>query len=349
MNSNEATATTIDPRARFPHFYGNLVVQALASAKRWTISGRLTNKDTDELRDRKAPIDARHLIDTNRVRGAWATDQQCLVTLSELTERIPAAANAAFFLQASTDGLMIIDIEPKCPEEVARNLLALPGAIYTEISMSGNGYHLAIQPPANHRDFKIALGKKVLKHEQGWFEILIEHWVTFTRNPIEGDIMARAFEVDLGTAEYSTFEDVYESLAKNVKPARSPLIQIGDLGCGQPKIPAMDRIIPRMISGAQSRLKSVEDFSGDHSRFEFSTLGVLHRQMQFILSDVMLLAHEMGEPDVNYSQEDETWLLFLAAQEVLPPRAKHNEVRNGRPFLLDRAAVMVSLSSAPTN
>lgn len=324
---------TIDPQTQFPEFYGNRVALALASAKRWTVSGKL-NEDSKG----KAPIDVRHLIDTNgRVRGAWATDSQCLVDLPELTRRLPNAANAAFYLQASTDGLVVIDIEPGCPREIAQNLLALAGAVYTETSMSGKGYHLVTPLPANFGQFENARGKRVLREEHGWYEILIEHWVTFTRRPIEHRVLAEAGAMDLTQAEFASFEDVYASLAKVAKPSRS--VSMGDVVEEQPKILAMGRVIRQSLANAESRLKDPDAFGNDMSRYEFSVLGVLYRQIHFQAGLVE------GERQIKYSLSDRAWLLYLAAKEVLPPRDKHREQRNGRPFLLDRAAAMVALSN----
>lgn len=323
----------MDPQKQFPEFYGNKVALALATAKRWTVSGKLGENGSKG----KAPIDMRHLLDTGRVRGAWATDAQCLVDLPELTRRLPEAANAAFYLQASTDGLVVIDIEPGCPPQVAQNLLALPGAVYTETSMSGKGYHLVTPLPANFGQFENAKGKRVLREKHGWYEILIEHWVTFTRRQIDPGVLVEASALDLTEAEFGSFEDLYASLAKVAKPSRSA--SMGDVVEEQPKIPAMGRVIRQSLANAESRLKDPDAFGNDMSRYEFSVLGVLHRQIQFEAATVE------DERRIKYSPSDRAWLLYLAAKEVLPPRAKHREQRSGRPFLLHRAAEMVALSS----
>lgn len=324
---------SIDPQKQFPEFYGNRVALALATAKRWTVSGRLGENGSKG----KAPIDMRHLLDTGRVRGAWATDAQCLVDLAELTGRLPDAANAAFYLQASTDGLVVIDIEPGCPSEVARNLLALPGAVYIETSMSGKGYHLVTPLPANFGQFENAIGKRVLREEHGWYEILIEHWVTFTRRPIDPDVRAEAGSVDLAQADFGSFEDLYESLAKVAKPSRS--VSLGDTADEQPKIADSKQIIQKTCTAAADHLKTPDAFNNDMSRYEFSVLSVLHRQMHQHLVTAGFINR------TKYSLSDRVWLLYLAAKEVLPPRDKHREQRNGRPFLLHRAAEMVALSS----
>lgn len=323
---------TMDPRNVFPQFYCNPAIRALAGQQRWTISGKL-NEDSKG----KAPIDVRHLIDTNgRVRGAWARDAQCLVDLHELADRVPNAANAAFYLQSITDGLMVIDIEPGCPPEVALNLLALPGAIYTETSMSGRGYHLVTPLPTNLRDFPIAAAKKVIREEHGWYEILLEHWATFTRQPIDHGLLAEAAALDLASEPFSSIEDLYSSLAKTAKATKAVSTEVGTVGAEAPKIPGMGRIIRQSIAAAEPWFKTLDHFDGDRSRFEFSILGTLYRQMVFQMAAVS------EERNVDFSSSDQAWLLYLAAMESLPRRAKHSEQRNGRPFLLDRAAAMVA-------
>jgi hypothetical protein len=324
--------TLDDPRIRFADFYANPAVRALAGAARWTISGSLGDDPDDPTTTRKAPIDLRALLDRNWLRGAWTLDEQCLVVLDELTDRLPAATNTAFYLRALTDGLMVIDIEPDCPPEVSAQLLALPAVLYCEQSMSGLGFHLVTALPDNFHAFPVAAGKRVLREEHGWYEILLDHWVTFTRRPPAPDVLARA---TAGPAEqFATVEALYAFLAQN---ARIPSASAADVDTGveAPDIPGGGQIVRQAVAGARRRFKTLDDFDGDHSRHEFSVLGTLHHQLLNHLVEHMSVGR-------RFSSSDQAWLLFQAAQQVIPPRAKHNERRNGRPFLLDRAAAMVA-------
>lgn len=327
--------TVATPQAAFPEFYDNFAVKVLADAERWTVSGRIGDED----RKGKAPIDIRHLIDVGRVRGAFDISPSCLVDLDSLTRAIPDAANHAFYLQSSTDGVMVVDIEPDCPEEVALDLLRLPGILYSEVSMSGRGYHLVTPVPTNLHDFPGAAGKRVLREEHGWYELLFEHWVTFTRHPIPADVLARAESIP-DTPLFATVEDLYAALAAKAKSAVQVCSTTVCTGDEIPAIKGGTQIIEQTVGGAHPRLKSLDDFDGDHSRWEFSTLGVLYREMRRHMVVIGFLRR------TAYSAADETWLLYQAVQEVLPPRPKHSERRNGRPFLLDRAAAMVALNQA---
>ncbi|MBT8162932.1 MULTISPECIES: hypothetical protein [Arthrobacter] len=321
--------TSVDPRAWFPGFYANPAVQALAPASRWTISGQLGDNEDQ----RKAPVDIRELLDHRRLRGAWALDDRCLLTLDELTSRLPTAANCAFYLRAPLDGLIVIDIEKSCPPDISGQLLALPSIIYSEQSMSGLGYHLLTALPGNFADFPGAAGHKVLREEHGWYEILIDHWITFTRRPLDEDAVNRGRSADV-TPGFSSVEAVYAALAE---AARSRNTGSGAVATTVhvPDIPGSGRIVRQMIDGTRKRLKTPDDFHGDTSRWEFSVLGTLYHEMHTHLAGPA----GFGCP---YSRSDQAWLLYQAAVRILPERHKHHERRNGRPFLLDRAAAMIA-------
>jgi hypothetical protein len=277
----------------------------------------------------------RALLDSGRVRGAWAADENCLVTLDELTQRLPAAANAAFYLRAQTDGLLVIDIEPGCPAEISANLLALPGILYAEKSLSGRGYHLVTGLPEDFYEHGVAASKRVLREGHGWYELLLDHWVTFTREPISEEAMTRARNTDRAAAPFASVDDLYASLAETARAATAMSTEV-NTSAAVPEITGSRDIVERTIAGAAPRFKTLEQFGGDNSRFEFSVLGVLHCEMRRHLVRFGFVNR------VTFSQDDQTWLLYQAALQALPGRPKHNELRNGRPFLLDRAAAMIA-------
>lgn len=326
-----------DPGAWFPQFYWNPAIRALADASRWTISGQIGDDDPDvpgKPPTRKAPIDIRHLLDFGRVRGAWAFDERCLVTLDELTQAVPDAANNAFYLQALTDGLLILDIEPDCPPEISADLLRLPGTLYSELSMSGNGFHLLAPLPQNFHDFPIAATKRVLREENGWYELLLDHWTTFTRQPVPDRVIAPAGP---GTrpAAFASFEDLYAELAVKARESAAGSASDIDTDENMPEIPYAQEIVEQTVATARHQLRAPEDFDHDLSRWEFSVLASLHGWMRTQLRAYNALGLE-------YSARDVAWLLYRAALEIVPSRPKHNQRRNGRPFLLDRAAALVA-------
>ncbi|MEV7870179.1 hypothetical protein AB0P17_29730 [Streptomyces sp. NPDC088124] len=337
--------TRADPHAWFPQFYGNPAIRTLASACRWTISGQIREETPGiptKPPKRKAPIDVCHLLDgctsscqhAGPLRGAFALDETCLLTLDELTAAIPNAANNAFYLQAQTDGLLVLDIEADCPPGTVTDLLRLPGSLYSELSMSGRGFHLVVPLPRNFHDFPVAAGKRVLREEHGWYELLLDHWITFTRQPVPDHMVAHVNTATTAPA-FTSIEDLYAHLAVNASESSGASASAVDTAEDMPDIPYSQAIVEQTLASARHQLRDPGDFNHDMSRWEFSVLASLHGWMRTQLRAYSALG-------VEYSAGETAWLLYKAALDVIPARPKHNERRNGRPFLLDRAAALVA-------
>lgn len=295
----------------------------LAHHPRWTVSD-----------NEKMPIDMRELMTTGRLWGAKEISDNCLVSLDELKMLLPNATNNAFYLRAQTDGLLVLDIEKTCPPEVAAELLGMSETLYGELSMSGRGYHLLMPLPANFWDFPLATGKKVLREEHGWYEILLEHWVTFTRN----DVPAERYlgSNDNGELpEAPEWAELYASLAE--KAEESPSIEL-DINAEKPEIPEEAKILDLMTR--QPHKRELEAFHGDFSRWEFSILGVLYNRLRAILVAIKDMV------DHPYDENDQAWLVYLAAQKIIPPRDKHEEYRNGMPLLLNATVSLIGRRAA---
>ncbi|MGW0901216.1 hypothetical protein ACWD0G_30285, partial [Streptomyces goshikiensis] len=331
--------------AWFPQFYGNPAIRTLASACRWTISGQIgeaTPDDPTKPPKRKAPIDVQHLLagctssckHVGPLRGAFALDETCLLTLDELTVAIPNAANTAFYLQAQTDGLLVLDIEADCPSGLATDLLRLPGILYSELSMSGRGFHLVMPLPKNFHDFPVAADKRVLREEHGWYELLLDHWLTFTRQPVPERIAAHVNAAAVAPA-FASIEDLYAQLAVNASKSSGASASDVDTAEDMPDIPYAQAIVEQALASAHHQLRDPGYFNHDMSRWEFSVLASLYGWVRTQLRAYSALG-------VEYSTGDTTWLLYKVALDVIPARPKHSERRNGRPFLLDRAAALVA-------
>ncbi len=310
--------TANDPHAVFPEFYNNPIIQDLSQTPRWTVS----NKD-------KAPIDMRELMLTGRIHGAKEPNERYLVTLPELTKFLPKAANHTFYLHGQLDGYLVLDIEPSCPEPIARHLLSLP-ALYTEQSMSGKGFHLVMPLPDNFWDFPVATGKKALKEEHKHYEILVDHWITFTRRQVDPSWFT------LPPAPAGSWEKLYALLAKDA--VETPTVELDiDLEC--PQIPNKPMILKAMTTRPINR--TPEDFNGDHSRYEFSVLGILYSRMITVINEFQTVY-----PTTSYGDSEKVWLLYEAVRTVVPPREKHAERRGGMPLLFDRAMWVLSRKAA---
>lgn len=340
------TMNPVDPRMLFPAFYDNRAIKALSGSCRWTISGQLgeLRGDVDDaVSTRKAPIDVRHLIDgcgpgcqhPGSVRGAWSISPSCLVDLAELTSTVPNASNVAFYIQAQSDGLMVVDIEPSCPRAKKLELLQLPGIVYTELSMSGEGLHLLVPVPANFHDHPVAAGKRVLRHHEGWYEILLDHWVTFTRRPVPGAMVAEQCASTQGR-EFTSVDELYARLATQARRTSSTsATAVLTNGAMPASIPYAETIVRFVLATDLESLDDPERFDHDLSRWEFSVLARLHSRLEA----GQRLYQDIG---VVYTPGDTAWLLYRAAVQVIPSRPKHAQTRNGRPFLLDRAAALVA-------
>lgn len=313
-----------DARADLPLIYTNPAVAQLGREPRWTVSDST-----------KRPIDIRHLMDgcgsrcqhDGPVRGAWATDERCLVTLDELTDFLPRAANRAFWLRGTVDRVLMVDIESSCPPGEAARLLSMGGDLYRERSMSGKGFHLLMPLPTNFYDFPVAAAKVVLKHPRGWWEVLIEHWATFTGSPV-GD----TFGLGPASGPAPSWEGLYAEVASQ---AVEVLTVDLDIDAERPEVPRREQILEIVTRGGHKR--DPADFGGDMSRFEFSVLGVLYNRLRNVVKAV-----ESVTPDYEYDESALTWLLYDAAASLLEHRPKHDEARNGMPLLLNSAAALIA-------
>lgn len=306
----------------FPDFYANPTIQLLAGEVRWSVS------DND-----KMPIDIRELMDTGRLWGAREISDTCLVTLGELTEALPTAANNAFYLRAQTDGLLVLDIEKTCPAEIAAELLGISETLYSELSMSGRGYHIVLPLPTNFWDYPIATSKRVLREEHGYYEILLDHWVTFTRTEVPMNRYAGPDEDELPQAP--EWDDLYASLA--VLAVETPTVEL-DITIEKPVIPKEEKIIDLMTR--QPHKRDLAKFHNDYSRWEFSILGVLYNRLRAILVAVR------DDVDHPFDEGDQAWLVYTAAQKVIPHRDKHDEYRNEMPLLMNATVALIARRTA---
>lgn len=301
----------------YPDFYQNPTIQTLGKQCKWTVS--LPRNPEDETTG-KIPADARHLFKYGRMRGAWSVTNECLMTLDELTTIAPVTPNCTYHLNAAVEGYAVLDIEPSCPPEIAAKMLAMPNILYRETSMSGKGYHLILALPKNFWDYPIAANSRVLKEEHGWWEILLEHWITFTRNVIPPTTHP----------EPSSWESVYAFVAKNAREKPEYEFDLSQ----KPKIRYEEPLIKQMTVRPHNR--KLSDFHGDMSRFEFAVMGVLAHRLESALNNFP------PTEKILYTDEIKIWLIYEAAKQVLEHRDKHDEPRNGIPWLLHTATNLIA-------
>lgn len=284
----------------FPEFYSNPWIQSIADYHKWTVSD-----------SNKMPIDMFCFEYQHRICGALFTDENSLTSLSHLCELIPNAKNNTYYLDALTDKIVVLDIEPTCPDDIKQQLLNMP-YVYGETSMSGKGYHLIFPLPKCIDDYPIAKTKVVMKEEHGYYEILLNHYVTFTRNMLPESI---------GTED---FIQLFKQLATQQKESHRNEVDIQDI---QPDdIPNQEKILELLYN--QTYKKTPEDFHNDMSKYEYGYIGFLHYKLQCILNVSFI------KDSHNYTDNEKAWLLYTIAIDKIPYRAKHDETRDGLPWLL---------------
>lgn len=348
-----------NPASEFPEFYTNTYVRGLAPHRLWTVS------DFD-----KRPVDIVSALDTspvcprchwsgcNDVHGARVSDAATqLLTLDELTTALPNASNVATHLDWRTSGLMVLDIEPRCPPEVTDQLLRLvtgntaspqQRAVYSEMSSSGYGYHLLLPPPSNLAQFPRAAHATKLQHPQRWYEVLLYHWITFGRTPIPTQRLTAATAEPKG--EMLTWEGVFAQLVE-IAPGGGATgdgtpgqfdqvlgLSDDDLELAGMEIEVAQVVIENLCHEAGKDL--VDDFHGDTSRWEMSRLVRIAAVAQSKLHLRHSINRITGATTQTPEQNDQQLLrvVHYIARESLPPRAKHDERRAGTSYLLMRCA-----------
>lgn len=290
----------------FPKFYENEFVRKIAGNKKWTISDK-----------NKRPIDMHALLTEGKIWGAaYTRGYNPLVDLKTLIEAIPNCTNNAYHLEADADGFVVLDIEPKCPDIIKNGLLRLPW-LYGETSMSGKGLHLVFELPKEMWDKYPAIRNKLaLKESHGYYEILLDHMVTFTRNVVEHPEDERDIE---------EFVHVFERLAAETKEtcAVESSLVVEDIDTSD--IPMFDRTIN--VLSAQIYKKTVSDFNDDHSKYEFGMCGFYRRALHRLTKNEQYA-------DIQYTDEQEAIILYTILTSKLEHRPKHDSTRNGMPWLM---------------
>lgn len=277
--------------------------------KRWTI--------TVKKEDKKMPVNINALLEKGVVWGASEADgQNPYMSLTEMAQ-MPIFQNINnVCLNLSNmlhDGIVILDIEPICPQEIKDKLMALPWT-YAETSMSGKGMHLVFPSPKTH--LEILETKTALKFGK-YYEILLNHNVTFTMNeilPMPG----------MRTKPMSEFEKIYDELSENA--AITQTMQLNTENLPKPEeIPYYEDLIKWLWQARYG--KTPEDFKNDISVWEFGFIGFYKYRLNLLLEIRPYKEHK-------YSDQEKLVILYGIVKERIPYRGKHEEIREGMPILM---------------
>lgn len=317
----------------FPAFYENPIIKSIADKEKWTVSTTKIPEGVENHQKTKMPIDMVAFMTESKIWGAkYDRGYNPLVDLKTLCQVIPSATNNAYYLDALTDGIVVLDIEPKCPSEIKTQFLKLP-YLYAETSLSGYGLHLIFYLPKIILDkYPEARNKLSLKEENGYYEILLNHMVTFTRN---------ALPPSKCEASIDDFEGVFESLASKAKPSQSAEhVVIDEIDIES--IPYYDELMDKILP--QKYAKTLQDFPQkgnktgfDNSGYEFGMSNFYYRALQRLLIDGHYKDH-------TFTDEEKAIIVYQCVSQNIAYRPKHDETRENMPWLLYVATCLIARS-----
>lgn len=313
-------------------FMENPVIQFLADDLRWTVSDK-----------KKRPVDARFLLDTHRVRNAHLENEPFpLVSLHELNaDPNLNHTNRAYRLRAQHNHIIMIDVEPEADDELLQFAKDFPAHL-TEISTNG-GVHLLIALPneAITPENEYLLTSTVIKSPKNDFEIICnDHYITFTKKLV----------MDKPIADYKNNIDDFNRLVSfldnivlmDAKTQEERLIkqelaiEFTDENIDEEsllKIMESDSFASFM---EKQREKKPSDFNHDLSRYEGSVstacAGHVYRFVKR-LPDTEVLKDTFS----HLTDNDWIFLAYMMTKYIVPERDKHEEYRDGLPWLLYNA------------
>lgn len=232
----------------------------------------------------------------------------------------------------------ILDIESICPKEIRVRLLEefANDIVYIEKSMSGNGIHAVIK-----RKYE-----KTAKYKK-YAEILVNHHCTYTCDELS---LNEAMNIDIDTNMDMTDEDIedLENLTDVYDLFKKPnTINVNNNNSATWQDYKKES---QYLNGSHADLynimfafeyqKTLADFDNDYSRYEFgyaSALSCLIKRTAPNMIDADAKFYNM-----HISKKSAALLIYFVLKQKLQPRIKHDEYRNGLPWLLYTADRVVN-------
>lgn len=287
-------------------FFDHPVIKSIQDIPKWTVS----DKD-------KRPVHIGKILE-GRYRGEGAVEPGPPYTteLTTIRSALGIPANAAFYLDSQECGLTVLDVEPVCPDDVKAMLLDTDW-IYGETSLSGRGYHLVYPLPPVITNYPAAMNKVAMKSPTKDYEFHMLHWVTFTGNQLS---------VPPGTRSIiPMFEDLCKIQVEGISVDF-------DLSEEDPGDFPYREVLSKLLKDAGFR-KTPDDYHGDMSCYEFAMAVFLGGKLRNLLSCSVVLSN--GH---DYTDQECVWLIYQALVANLEYRPKHDQARDGLPWLLWEAA-----------
>ena len=320
-------------------FIKNPLINSIAGDEQWTVS-------TTE----KVPVNAKTLLSTGHIFNAKFGGESPLVTLHELdADPKLDCVNRTYRLQARKNNIITVDVEPSAPEELKSFAFDFP-AHYTELSLNG-GVHLTIKVPydlitdENRYMFDdLSVFKEPIpegEQRTAHFEVLFnDHYITFTKRMV----------VDKPVVDYNSDDEAKEKLEKflahivkldeakketreRTKGCRIEMVEKAISPENLQNIEAFLKIKPFDAAREKAGAIDINDFGGDQSRYEMAVANSLAYHTRRY--------HHVAAKTIEYRQitkslgsQELIYAVYKLLDEMLPYRDKHDEIREGLPWLL---------------
>ena len=198
----------------WPNFYDHPFIQSIAEKERWSIS-QTTNK---------MPIDMFNIAH-GKLTGCVPNTPHSMTTLGKTVEIMESVynqmpSNHAFNMNTDEDNFILLDIEPACPPHIIRKFLQLP-YIYAEKSLSGKGIHMVMPVLPEYWQYPAVLKLQKMQEEHKYYEIIFNHWVTFTRNMLKPSNPK---------ADDSFYHEIFRELAEKQKLGEERVAKLAKFG-----------------------------------------------------------------------------------------------------------------------
>lgn len=296
----------LNPEKSFPGFYSNPTIRMLGAKTRWTVvDSELT------------PIHLPQLLDHGNIRAVSELGAACMVTLPELTNRLPQAANCSRYL-TTEDGIAAVIIDREAPAAASDQLRQMP-TLYAEHSMNRRGQLFLIPTPGSYIDLPPLAGTATVQAHNGHIQIVLQGWVTFSRNvlpPGEANLVR--------STGWST------SFWQDHLPAVELLIDHHKATAIATRSPLLSSLIEQITRTPLH--VSLSDTRGDVAAYEHAALGEIHRRLTTLLQRV-----KHTEKPCHTGQ---TYLLYNAAVNLLYHRQNRGD--DIEPVLFDAARDVIT-------
>ena len=330
-----------------PHvFAANPLIAKIATDKAWSISDK-----------NKVPINFREFLRTEQVRNAKLTEDP-FVTLADIDQDPNFdMVNRMYRLSALENRVMMIDIEPKEQDETLIWWSRFP-AHYTEVSKNG-GLHLLIQVPeafiTEENAYIFDTLVQLKENKKGTSEYLFNrHNITFTKK------MLNKAQPDFtkGSNDASWLEWLLNHLVEIDKEAREKRLIIEKAPEFQEENLHMDYIKQQLEAPETKSMRghifydvimnesfiehlADEEKKPDDSAREYTILLQIMRQLiktgnSLVRQDKSMNTdyYEKSDHAQEMTANDFIYLAYCYGKELIPYRDKHDEYRQGMPWLL---------------